>query len=62
MSAPDQVNTCLVLRTVALLIHADAHAVRLPHWLDPKYKLIRRSAGRRALLRNLEAATHRIGA
>jgi hypothetical protein len=56
MSAPSQVNTCPIHRAAALLIRADSPVVRLPHWLDQKYQLIRRSVGRRELLRNLEVA------
>lgn len=56
--APAQTDTRLVHKVAAYLCRADArpHAASTPHLLSPRVRAIRQAAGRRDLLRNLEAA------
>lgn len=55
MTAPTQVDIRLLRHVAALLIRADAHAIRLLHVLDPEFRAMRRASSRLDLLRNIEA-------
>ncbi len=61
MIAPAHSDTRLVCKVAAYLCRSDErrHALSTPHVLTPRARAIRQAAGRRDLLRNLEAADRR---